>query len=331
MAKTLQQQQKLLRLQQIFMQETDENHGLTMEQILSRLQSFGIQAERKSIYENIETLNACGMDILKERRNNTTFYYLASRDFEEAEVRLLADAVASSRFITVKKSEELLQKLTTLTGRHQGAQLRRQLYVASRIKNMNETIYYVLDELNRAIQQNVAISFCYYEWTYQKGILKKTPRHEGKLYCISPWQLLWQDELYYLIAYDHLSKEIRHYRVDRMGLITLLEEPRQGEELFKHICLEDYTSRLFDMFGGEGRRVTLQFPARYLDIMVDRFGKEIHPTLLEGNRMEITAEVIPSLHFYGWLFSLGKEVCLTNPQDLKEEFKKLLSDQLSSL
>lgn len=330
MARSSNQQQKLLRLQEIFLRETDESHGLTMEELVERLEDFGIAAERKSIYENIETLNLCGMDILKERKGNKTVYYAASRDFEEAEVRLLADAVASSRFITVKKSEELLRKLTTLTSRHQGAELRRQLYVASRIKNMNETIYYVLDELNHAIHRNSAIEFCYYDWTLTDQKLQKTPRHEGRLYTVSPWQLLWQDELYYLIAYDHTSQSIRHYRVDRMGLITLTDQKRQGEEAFKEIRLDDYTSRLFSMFGGKSEWVRLRFPARFLDVMVDRFGKDLRPKPMEDGTLEIHTEIIPSLPFYGWLFSLGSEVKLTEPARLVETYKNYLKEQLSS-
>ncbi|MBQ7935812.1 MAG: WYL domain-containing protein [Clostridia bacterium] len=330
MPKSANQQQKLLRLQQIFLEETDETHGLTIADLIDRLEGFGIRAERKSLYENMDTLNACGMDILKERRGGKTVYYVADRTFEEAEVRLLADAVASSRFITVKKSEELLKKLTTLTSRHHGAELRRQLYVASRIKNMNETIYYVLDELNRAMHRNVSIQFCYYDWRLEKDQLKKTPRHNGRLYTLSPWQLLWQDELYYLIAYDHLSGQIRHYRVDRMGLITLTEEKRRGKEAFAKIRMEDYTSRLFGMFGGESRRVALTFPERLLDVMVDRFGKELHPSPAKEGFLKIRTEVIPSLPFYGWLFSLGPEVRLTEPEDLKETYKKYLQQQVDS-
>ncbi|MBQ8600280.1 MAG: WYL domain-containing protein [Clostridia bacterium] len=330
MARSSNQQQKLLRLQQIFLRETDENHGLTMEELVERLEGFGIPAERKSLYENIETLNLCGMDVLKERKGNKTVYYAASRDFEEAEVRLLADAVASSRFITVKKSEELLRKLTTLTSRHQGTELRRQLYVTSRIKSMNETIYYVLDDLNQAIHRNVAIQFCYYDWQLKNGKLQKKPRHEGRLYTVSPWQLIWQDELYYLVAYDHITRSIRHYRADRMGLITLTEEKRQGEDAFKEIRLEDYTSRLFGMFGGKNEWVTLQFPERLLDVMVDRFGKDLHPTPIRDGILEICVEVIPSLPFYGWLFSLGAEIRLIAPEALKDAYKNFLKEQLSS-
>lgn len=328
MPRDLLQQEKLLRLQQFFLQETDEQHRVTMEQIIGHLTSMGIKAERKSIYENIETLNHCGMDILKEKQGGTTRYYAASREFETAELRLLADAVASSRFITARKSSELLKKLSGLASRHQGAGLRRQVYVASRIKNMNETVFYLIDDLNRAINDGSSIEFCYCDWSWNGTALKKVPRHEGQRYQVSPWQLLWQDEFYYLIAYDHVSCSIRHYRVDRMERIALTGEPRQGAEDFKEIRMEDYTARLFGMFGGETERVTLSFPPRLLDVMIDRFGKGLRLAPGKNGALLVTAEVIPSLPFYGWLFSLGSEVTLEAPAHLKEAYITALKKQL---
>lgn len=323
------QNQKLLRLQQIFLQETDENHGLTMNDLLERLAAFGIAAERKSIYENIETLNQCGMDILHEKRGGRTYYYTASRDFETAELRLLADAVASSRFITSKKSGELLKKLSALTSCHYGAGLRRQVHVASRIKNMNETIFYLIDDLNRAIGENKAIEFCYYDWVADGKTLRRVPRHGGQRYRVSPWQLLWQDEFYYLIAYDHRSGNIRHYRVDRMGEIALTDQKRQGTEEFKKVRMEDYTARLFGMFGGETMPVTLSFPARLLDVMIDRFGKELTLQRSEDeSRFLLRVEVIPSLPFYGWLLSLGPEVMLLAPEELKKDYMEILKKEI---
>ena len=322
------QNQKLLRLQQIFLQETDESHGLTMEELLERLAAFGISAERKSIYENIETLNQCGMDILREKRGGHTYYYAASREFETAELRLLADAVASSRFITAKKSAELLQKLSGLTSHHYGAGLRRQVHVASRIKNMNETIFYLIDDLNRAIRENRAITFRYYEWVYQQGRLVRRPRHDGALYEASPWQLLWEDEYYYLIAFDHKSQSIHHYRVDRMGDIQIADQPRQGDDAFKAIRMEGYTARVFGMFGGKSQMVTLSFPDHLLDAMIDRFGKELNLTRIAEGRLQTRAEVIPSSHFYGWLFSLGEQVTLDAPAELKEEYLAALKRRL---
>ncbi len=331
MAKNPMQQLKLLRLQQIFLQETDENHGLTMEQILERLAAFGITAERKSIYENINTLNQGGMDILREKRGGHTYYFAASREFETAELRLLADAVASSRFITAGKSDQLLKKLASLTSRHQGQGLRRQVHVASRIKNMNETIFYLIDDLNRAMEKNAAVTFCYYDWVAEKNTLRRVARHNGQRYTVSPWQLLWQDEFYYLIAFDHAVGSIRHYRVDRMGSISLTDQKRRGADAFKKIRMEDYTARLFGMFGGETRRVVLTFPARLLDVMIDRFGKELS---LQKSPKEgywtLRTDVIPSLPFYGWLLSLGPEVTLDAPAELKEEYLTVLKKEIEN-
>ena len=328
MAKSAHQNQKLLRLMQIFLQETDEDHGITMAEILAMLEGFGIHAERKSIYENIETLNQCGMDILAEKQGHQSYYYLASREFETAELRLLADAVASSRFITAKKSDQLLQKLSALASRYQGGQLKRSVHVASRIKNMNETIFYLVDDLNRAIRENRAITFRYYEWVYQQGRLVRRPRHDGALYEASPWQLLWEDEYYYLIAFDHKSRSIHHYRVDRMGDIQIADQPRQGDDAFKAIRMEDYTARVFGMFGGNSQMVTLSFPDHLLDAMIDRFGKELNLTRIAEGRLQTRAEVIPSSHFYGWLFSLGEQVTLDAPAELKEEYLAALKRRL---
>lgn len=327
MGKNPLQQQKLLRLQEFLLEETDEEHGVTMEEIIDHLASYGIKAERKSIYENIETLNQCGMDILKEKQGLYTYYYVASRDFETAELRLLADAVASSRFITARKSSSLLKKLAGLVSRHQGGGLQRQVYVASRIKNMNETIFYLIDELNRALSENVAIEFQYNDWALEEGKLIKKPRHAGKRYQVSPWQLLWQDEFYYLIAFDHEFRQIRHYRVDRMDRLSLTQEKRQGADAFREIHMENYTSRLFGMFAGKTERATIEFPAPFLDVMIDRFGKDLQLTR-QGDLLQCTAEVIPSRHFFGWLFSLGPEVTIISPAHLKEEYRNQLNQQL---
>lgn len=329
MAKQSWQQLKLLRLQQILLEETDEHHGLSMEALVARLEAFGIAAERKSVYNNLELLNQFGMDIIKERRGSSTLYYVASRTFETAELRLLADAVASSRFITQKKSGQLIEKLETLTSRHLGADFKRQVLVASRIKNMNETIFYLVDDLNRAIGLGRVVQFHYYDWVVREGSLRRIARHGGALYTVSPWQLLWQDEFYYLIAYDHRAQEIRHYRVDRMGEIHSLEEKRQGEKAFSSLRMEGYMARLFGMFGGESRFVALSFPMRLLEVMIDQFGKQITPRALPDGLLRIRVELIPSLPFFGWLLSLGDEVRLLEPEDLVLQYQQVLKTALN--
>ncbi len=330
MPKNPRQTEKLLRLQEIFLRETDEDHPITMPKLLERLESFGISAERKSVYENIQVLDQCGCEILSERRGSQTYYYAVGRPFELSELRLLADAVSSSRFITERKSNQLMEKLGSLCSVHQAAQLKRRLHIASRIKNMNETILYTVDELYRAMDQNRAIGFRYYDWQMEKGTLQRVPRRNGAEYVVSPWQLLWLEENYYLMAFDHNRRAIRHYRVDRMGQLRITEEPRRGESEFKEKRVEDYMSRVFGMFGGEPCRITLSFPAKMLEVMVDRFGKELRPQTLAGDRLQIRVEVVPSLPFFGWLLSLGSGVVLEEPDALRREFADLLN-QIGSL
>ncbi len=320
MAKNPRQSEKLLRLQQIFLQETDEEHPITMHRIIERLASFGVIAERKSLYENIEVLNRCGCEILSERRGGQTYYYAADRTFELSELRLLADAVSSSRFITERKSNHLLEKLGSLCSIHQADQLKRRLHIASRIKNMNETILYAVDDLYRAMDENKALSFRYYDWRMAGTKMQKLPRHGGAEYRVSPWQLIWLEENYYLVAFEHEKGQIRHYRVDRMGDLHLLPDPRQGEAEFKERRVEDYLARVFGMFGGEPCAITLSFPERMLEVMVDRFGKEIRPEPLADGRLQIRAQVVPSPPFYGWLVSLGEEVVLEEPSELRQAF-----------
>ena len=324
MAKQPHQQRKILLLRELLLRETDEDHGLTVEQMIAALEKDGVSAERKSIYDNIETLNLCGMEILKRREGRNTYYHALPTNFEPVELRLLADAVASSRFITQKKSEQLIEKLASLASRHQGGDLKRRVYVVDRIKNMNETVLYLIDDLGRAIAEGKVVEFRYYDWEARGHLLKRAPRHGGAFYTCSPWQLLWQDQFYYLIAYDHTSRSIRHYRVDRMGDIIITDRPREGAEAFKQVHMEDYTARLFGMFGGKTERATISFPPRLLDVMIDRFGKEITPHSTENGRLLIHVDLIPSLPFYGWLASLGKEVHLEAPESLRADYMNTL-------
>ena len=320
MAKQPHQQRKILLLRELLLRETDEEHGLTTEQIIAALEKSGVSAERKSIYENIETLNLCGMDIQKRRAGKATYYHAMPEPFEPVELHLLADAVASSRFITQRKSEQLIEKLASLASRHQGGDLKRRVYVADRIKNMNETVLYLIDDLGRAIAEGKAVEFRYYDWVAKGHILRRSPRHNGAFYTCSPWLLLWQDQFYYLVAFDHESRSIRHYRVDRMGDIIITDRPREGAEEFKQIHIEDYTARLFGMFGGKTERVSLSFPPRLLDVMIDRFGKELFPHPAPDDRLMIHVDLIPSLPFYGWLTSLGQEVRIEAPETLKTAY-----------
>ena len=308
MAKSVNQKMKLLYILKILTEKTDESHCLPAQEIIALLASYGITAERKSIYDDIECLNHFGYDIVNVKSRKGGGYYLASREFELPELKLLVDAVQASRFITQKKSRELISKIEKLAGPYEGKQLQRQVFVAGRVKTENESIYYNVDRIHKAIQDNAPVMFLYLAWNVKKELV---PRHEGKKYRISPWALTWQDENYYLIAYDDEVGRIKHFRVDKMSNITQLSnEIRKGVEAFKEFDIAQYTNRTFGMFGGEPETVSLQLPEHMIGIIFDRFGKEIDLRRLSNGNVGVRVKAAVSGQFYGWLTGLGKDVLL---------------------
>ena len=219
------QKLKLLYLYDILKERTDEYHAISMSEIIEALDACGVSAERKSIYTDIQALNVYGADIVGEKVGKGYQYRVASRDFEMPELKLLVDSVQSSKFITGRKSKDLIRKLEGLASRYEARELDRQVVVAGRIKTMNESIYYNVDAIHRAIADDVKIRFKYFRWTEKKD---QELRRDGADYVVSPWGLVWDDENYYLIGYDDEREEIRHYRVDKMKSIRLTDQKREG-------------------------------------------------------------------------------------------------------
>ena len=225
MAKGPNQKLKLLYLYQILLQKTDEEHKMSMDELLAALSRCGVAAERKSIYSDIAALQDFGLDVVMQRGPGGG-YYVASRDFELPELKLLVDAIQCSRFITEKKSNELIKKIESLASEPQARALQRQVYVSDRVKTLNESIYYNIDTLHNAISEGVQITFQYFEWVldFSKAQrIQKRYRKDGALYQVSPWALTWDDENYYMVAYDSASDSIRHYRVDKMEHIASVQ------------------------------------------------------------------------------------------------------------
>ncbi len=327
MAKGTNQKLKLLYLAQIFSEETDEDHGLTLAEIAQRLSRLDINAERKTLYQDFEELRRFGMDICTNQEGKSFRYFLGSRTFQLPELKLLVDAVQSSRFITEQKSRELIKKLETLTSRSNANQLQRQVLIAGRIKTMNESIYYNVDGLHTAIAKERQIQFRYFRWGPDKTMIL---RHNGELYTVSPWHLCWDDENYYLVAYDSASGRIKHYRVDKMKNITITDLPRDGAETMEHLDLTIYTRRLFGMFGGEPIRVTLEGNDDMINVLIDRFGDEIPLSRKDGDRAETRVDVAVSPQFLGWVASFGGKLTVTSPPSVKEQMRTLarkLSEQ----
>ena len=317
------QKLKLFYIRDFLLKNTDENHAVTVKDIIAYLESCGISAERKSIYDDIELLKSYGLDICSEKRDRTVWYNVVSRDLEIYELKLLVDAVLGSKFITEKKSNELIKKLEGLCSRFQAYELDRQLTVVNRIKSMNESIYFNVDKIHNAIKDNARISFLYFEYNMKK---EKIFRHGGKKYEVSPFALSWDDENYYLVGFDSGSRQIRHYRVDKMDKLCEIEgSRREGAELFEKVDVENYSRKVFSMFGGETQKVCLEFSEKLAGVVLDRFGKD---TFLSQSKSEgcftFETEIVVSPQFYGWLFSFGTDARIVYPQSVKDGFAEYL-------
>ncbi len=321
MPKGRNQKLKLYYLSRIMLEKTDEEHELTMPQIRAYLEEYDVTADRKSLYDDLRALEVLGIEVIGEQRGREFFYHVSSKQFEIAELKLLTDAIQSSKFITEKKSRELIRKLMTLVSKHEATQLQRQVVVQGRIKTMNESIYYIVDEIHRAIADNRQIRFGYMKWNVHKTL---EPRRDAP-YRVSPWAMTWDDENYYLIAHDEEAECIKHFRVDKMRSIEILDDRRSGKERFREFDLAKYAKMSFGMFSGKKESVKIAFNDDLAGVLIDRFGKDIpiHPSEKAG-WSETRVDVAISDQFLGWIFGLGPGVKLLGPEDVVQRFRKEL-------
>ena len=326
MPRVFNQKIKILYLMRIFLEQTDEEHPMSVKELIAYLNSLGISAERKTIYDDIETLRNFGMDILN-RREKPAGFYLASREFELPELKLLVDAVQSSRFITSGKSRQLIGKLESLASVYEARQLRRQVFVENRVKTMNESVYYNIDEIHRALTDNRQISFQYCEWTVEKELrLKKN----GDRYCVSPWGLVWQNENYYLVAYDEKCETVKHYRVDKILQIRIEEASRNGRDIFENYDVGELTSRTFGMFGGREVTICLEAHNRLVGVVLDRFGRDIMIHRKDPEHFKTLVRVNISDQFFGWIASLGPDAVIASPDEVRDKYREFLEKSLSN-
>lgn len=314
MPKSENQKLKLLTLFKILNEQTDEDHPMTVQDMILELQRYDIAAERKSIYDDLESLRRFGVDIVVSKSKSTS-YFVASRTFEVAELKLLADAVASSKFITEKKSHQLIKKIETLASIHEAGRLQRQVYVQGRVKTMNENIYYNVDAVQNAISQSCKISFQYFEYTVDKN---KRLRHGGEKYIVSPYALSWDDENYYMIAHHPKYDSLSHFRVDKMTGIEQLSEKRTPVPDFNP---SEYTKKMFNMFSGEEQKIGLQLDNSLIDVVIDRFGKDVIVYKNDETTFiaHITACVSPT--FLAWLFEFGDRIRVVSPQSVIDSLR----------
>ncbi len=325
MPKGSNQKLKLYYLARIMLEKTDDEHMITMPEIKSALEAYDVTADRKSLYDDLEALRTLGIDVLGEKVGRNFYYHVGGKQFEIAELKLLVDAIQSSKFITEKKSNELIKKLTGMASKYEAEQLKRQVVVQGRVKTMNESIYYFVDDVHRAIAENKKIRFEYMKWNEDKKMVRR--REES--YVVSPWALTWDDENYYLIAYDEEANSIKHFRVDKLKSIQVLDEKRTGKDEFKAFNLAKYSKMSFGMFGGEPTKVKIEFNNEMAGVFIDRFGRDIliRPAKKKG-WSEISVDVAMSDQFLGWIFALGPNVKITGPKKVVDRFKKELDEMV---
>lgn len=316
---------RTLYIMRILLEKTDERHVMSAADVGKALEGYGMSADRKTVYSDIETLNEFGLDIVQAKGTNGG-YYIGSREFELPELKLLVDAVQASKFISRKKSKELIQKLEGLASEHDARQLQRNVFIYNRPKTGNETIYYNVDQIHAAILENRQIRYQYAEWTIEKTL---KPRKGGAFYTVSPWALTWDNENYYLIAYDDNADSIRHYRVDKMQKASVTDRERTGRDKFRDFDLAELAKKTFSMYGGRDEKVTLRCSNELIGVVLDRFGTDVMIVPEEGGYFKAHILVAVSPQFFGWLTGIGDKMHIDGPEHVREEYRKHMERILS--
>lgn len=321
MAKT---RNRVLVLLDILRHRTDEEHPLSVPRLLSELERRGVQMERKGVYSALETLQAEGYDVLLLRGRG---YYLGEREFQLAELKLLVDAVQASKFITVQKTRELIEKLTRQASDYQAGTLQRQVYVAGKARSVNERVYYTIDALYEAIAQDRKVRFRYFDYDVER---RKVYRRDGDVYVVSPFALIRDNDNYYLVACQDRTEGLRHYRVDKMDELAMLDLPRQGRERFEAADPSGYVNRHFGMFQGEEEEVVLRCRRDLVRVLIDRFGEDVQFFPDRGEGVRAVVKVVVSPQFFGWLFGLEGGVEVLEPEQVRFRMRQTLEQALQA-
>jgi len=325
MPKSVNQKLKLLYLQKILLEKSDENHLLTVKDIIKELKRWDIEVERKTVYTDINALQKFGHDIIC-KKSKSTGYYVCERDFQLPELKLLADAVASAKFISEKKSQLLLEKISLLASHHESNQIKRNIIVRNRVKTINEHVYYNVDAVNQAIADKRQISFRYFDYDLNK---ERVYRQDGGPYAISPYALFWDDENYYVIAYHKKYNDISNFRIDRMDGVTPLKE--EIEPLPNNFSIGDYARKTFSMFRGPEERVHLKLKNNLINVILDKFGKDVYINKLDDDFFEVSINVCVSTSFFGWLFQFGNEAQILAPEHVLKTYKNRVSALIENI
>ncbi len=308
---------RIIELLRFLCLQTDENHPATVSDITAYLKGKGIQAVRQTVYADLNALAGAGFDIVVTRSTQNQ-YFIGNRVFEFPELKMLVDAVASSKVISSRKTEELIQKLCCLASTYQAEQLRKPAALTSRVKPRNEKVYYIIDSIQSAILENRQIQFQYYEYTQEK---QKVLKHGGYQYILDPYALEWKNDHYYLIGYSHKHQGIAHFRVDRIAGTKALETRFIPPEGFDTAA---YTNRIVDMFAsGRFVHVELLCDNDLMQVIIDKYGENTPTCSYDKEHFVAEIEVDPSGNFFGWIFKFMGKIKVLSPRECVEEMRRI--------
>lgn len=299
-------------------ENTDEEHPAIIKDILEHLESKGIHSNRKTVAEDLSELQESGFDVIcvKSRQNK---YFIGNRGLELAELKTIVDAVLAAKFISPAKSRSLIERLASLGSPYQADQLKRNLYVDGKVKTNNEAVYYTVDLLHNAIQKQKVVVFQYIEYTQKK---KKVLKHDGQKYYFSPYDLVWDNDAYYVFGWSEGNghDKVVKFRVDRM------EQPYETELAFhekpQEYDIEKFGKQVFSMYDGEECTVTLRCDNSVMKDIIDRFGEGVKTTALDDNSFLAEVTVSVSQTFFAWIFAYSGKIRISGPQKVKEDFVK---------
>ena len=310
---------KLLKLYEMLRQHTDEDRPLSTNQLCAMLEAEGITCDRRTLSEDIDTLNANGFEVLHRRTRYAKLYYIVDRQFDLAEVKILIDAIQAASFITKQKTEALTAKVASLAGSHKAAALKGNLVTFNTRKHANEAIYYTVDTLENALQQKQRASFRYFDLN-EHG--ERIYRKDGERYLVNPVGLVYHEDNYYLATYHETHEATVNYRVDRMADVQIEIEPVAEQAITLSRELGTYTEQVFKMFNGPQATVELQFDRKLIDAVHDKFGERIEINACKRNLCKATVEVLVSPVFFGWCFQFGNNMKILSPDFVAAEMKE---------
>jgi len=318
MARSENQKLKLLHIAKYLEENSNEDHIVSTKELIEYLKSVDISAERKSIYSDIDTLVDYGYDIEKSASRKDAGYYIASRDFELAELEILVDVIQASKFISEERSKGLIEKLKTLTNKYDAKSLQRQVHIKDRIKTDNKSVFISINNIYAAINNNRMVKFQYFKYINKTDI---EFRRNGDFYEVSPYALIFDDEKYYLVAFDSEDNKIKHFRIDKMKNIQDTDKPREGKESFAEEEIAHYNTKIFGMYSGEVRRIQMIFDKDLADAVVDRLGSLafIAPIKGDDDHISVSAELAISPTFFGWMCNFGAGARIVGPDDVVEQ------------